>query len=124
MAVQQHSSLFEPQRGPDPIEGALAWFEGLLFGEAALALCVIAVALIGAVMLSGRLPLRGSARVILGCFVLLGAPLIASNFVAGTRETRSATDLPQPIAVQHKPAREELPPANYDPYSGASLGRE
>ena len=44
-------------------------------------LCVLAVAFVGMLMLTGRLALREGLRVALGCFILLGAPAIASAFV-------------------------------------------
>lgn len=54
----------------------------MLLGEVAVALCVIAVVLMGLMMLGGRLPVRDGLRAVLGCAVLLGAPVIAAGFVA------------------------------------------
>ncbi len=82
LAVQQ--SLFEAGGGTPMAESA-RWIEGVMLGEIALGICVIAVALFGVLMLTGRLLLREGARVVLGCFVLLGAPVIAAGFIdAGT----------------------------------------
>ncbi|WP_234035717.1 TrbC/VirB2 family protein [Erythrobacter insulae] len=67
--------------GTAPISRAMDWIGGLIFGSFAITLCVLAVAFVGFLMLSGRLALRDALRVILGCFVLLGAPAIASAFI-------------------------------------------
>lgn len=67
--------------GSPSILAALAWLQGTLLGSIAIGLCVIAVAWVGFLMLQGRLPVREGARVIVGCFILLGAPVIASGFL-------------------------------------------
>ena len=72
-------SLFDA-RGEPTVSSATDWVAGVLFGEVATILCVIAVAFIGFTMLTGRLPVNQAFRVIIGAFVLLGAPVIASTF--------------------------------------------
>lgn len=119
-AVQQ--SLFDAGGGAPMVESA-RWFESMMLGEIALGVCVIAVAFIGALMLIGRLPLREGARVVVGCFILLGAPVIAAGFVgAGLRVQEVSASTPRDDA-QIEDLRRELPHANYDPYAGASLGQ-
>ena len=106
------------------INEATDWLESTLLGELAVGLCVIAVAVLGMMMLSGRFPVRKGLQVVLGCFVLLGAPLLASAFTTGTKSTqlaKSSGPVPSPLGEK---GREELPPADYDPYAGASLRRE
>jgi type IV secretory pathway VirB2 component (pilin) len=120
LAVQQ--SLFEAGGGTPMVESA-RWIEGVMLGEIALGVCVIAVALIGALMLTGRLPLREGARVVVGCFVLLGAPVIAAGFVGGGSEVIEHS-APTLVALPIEGLRPELPPANFDPYAGASLGKQ
>jgi type IV secretory pathway VirB2 component (pilin) len=120
VVVQQ--SLFEAGGEALMVESA-RWIEGVVLDEIALGLCVIAVALIGALMLTGRLPLREGARIVVGCFVLLGAPVIAVGFVSGGSGVGEASVTSPPVAVQIDDPRPELPPANYDPYAGASLGQ-
>ena len=92
----------------------------MVFGEFAVLLCIIAVALIGALMLTGRLPLQRGLRVVLGCFILIGAPVIAGSLMtAGTDEAivqASAAELGS------LPVREELPPSEFNPYAQASVG--
>ena len=106
--------------GGAPMVESLRWMEAMILGEIALGVCVIAVAFIGALMLTGRLPLRECARIVMGCFVLLGAPVIAAGFAEGG-SALSDTSAPPQIAVQIENPRRVLPPANFDPYAGASL---
>ncbi len=112
-------SLFEAGGGTPMAESA-RWIEGVMLGEIALGLCVIAVAFIGALMLTGRLPLREGARIVVGCFVLLGAPVIAAGFVEGGRRA-AVSSAPPRVAAQIENLRTGLPSANLDPYAGASL---
>jgi type IV secretion system protein VirB2 len=121
LAVQQ--SLFEAGGGTPMVESA-RWIEGVMLGEIALGVCVIAVAFIGALMLTGRLPLREGARVVVGCFVLLGAPVIAAGFVEGGSELIETRALPLPVVIQIENLRTDLQPANFDPYAGASLSED
>lgn len=67
--------------GSGPIIAALQWIQGTLLGNVATAAAVIAVAMVGFLMLSGRMNWRFGATVILGCFILFGAATI----VAGIR---------------------------------------
>lgn len=114
--------MFEASGGTPMAESA-RWIEGVLLGEIALGLCVIAVTFLGALMLTGRLPLREGARIVVGCFVLLGAPVIAAGFVGGGSGVIE-TSAPPPVGVQIESPRPYLPPANVDPYAGASLRQE
>lgn len=93
----------------------MGWISDVAFGPLAVTLCVLAVAFVGFVMLTGRMPVRMGLRVVLGCFVLLGAPVIASGLMEFSRDPQ--VDRPPPALKE--PAREELPPANYDPFAGA-----
>ena len=65
--------------GSGPIVAALGWLEGTLLGNVATAVAVIAVAMVGFMMLTGRLNWRFGATVIVGCFVLFGAGAIVSG---------------------------------------------
>lgn len=104
----------------EPLQGAARWLTATLLGEMAVGLCVIAVAIIGLLMLSGRLPVRRGAAVVLGCFVLLGAPVIAGGFMGMGEETAGQTGFAR-SDDQALPLRQELPPSTYDPYAGASM---
>ncbi len=115
-------SLFEPS-GASPLQGAALWITELMQGPLVVTLCVIAVALVGFAALGGRVPVRMGARAVLGCFVVLGAPVVASALMWQGEEP-SPQVVYQAESVTTEPSRPDLPPADYDPYSGASLRRE
>jgi len=66
-------------QGSGPIVNALLWLQGTLLGNVATAVAVIAVAMVGFMMLTGRLNWRFGATVIIGCFILFGAAAIVSG---------------------------------------------
>ncbi|PXA88711.1 type VI secretion protein [Caulobacter sp. D4A] len=72
---------FASPQGAQPIANAVAWVQGTLLGNVATAVAVIAVAMVGFLMLTGRMNWRFGATVVLGCFILFGAGTI----VAGIR---------------------------------------
>lgn len=108
-------------RSTDPLEAASGWVTGLIGGSLAIGLCVLAVAFVGMMMLSGRVDVRVGLRVVLGCFVLLGAPVIVSAFIGASTSGRANTASPPVATSQELNPRDELPPSDYDPYAGASL---
>jgi type IV secretion system protein VirB2 len=65
--------------GSGPIVNALLWMQGTLLGNVATAVAVIAVAMVGFMMLTGRMNWRFGATVIIGCFILFGAGAIVSG---------------------------------------------
>lgn len=67
--------------GSEVILAALNWLQGTLLGTAATVVAVVAVAVVGFMMLTGRINWRHGVVVILGCFILFGA----SSIVAGIR---------------------------------------
>ena len=66
-------------QGSGPIVAALAWMQGTLLGNVATAVAVIAVAMVGFMMLTGRMNWRFGATVIIGCFILFGAGTIGAG---------------------------------------------
>jgi type IV secretion system protein VirB2 len=66
-------------QGSGPIVAALLWLQGTLLGNVATAVAVIAVAMVGFMMLTGRMNWRFGATVIIGCFILFGAGAIVSG---------------------------------------------
>lgn len=72
--------------GSGPIVGAMHWLQGTLLGTVATVAAVIAVAVVGFMMLTGRMNWRYGLTVILGCFILFGA----ASIVAGIQSTASA----------------------------------
>ena len=65
--------------GSGPIVAALEWLQGTLLGNVATTIAVIAVAMVGFMMLTGRVNWRLGATVIVGCFILFGAAAIVSG---------------------------------------------
>ncbi|MBV9841252.1 MAG: TrbC/VIRB2 family protein [Sphingomonadaceae bacterium] len=72
--------------GSGPILGALYWVQGTLLGNLATTAAVIAVAVTGLMMLTGRIDWRRGLTVIVGCFILFGA----ASIVAGMRTVAGA----------------------------------
>jgi len=68
-------------RGSSPLLAALQWVQGTLLGNVATTAAVIAVAVVGYMMLTGRLEWRRGLMVVLGAFIIFGAVSI----VAGIR---------------------------------------
>jgi len=67
--------------GSGPINAALEWVQGTLLGNLATTAAVIAVAVVGFLMLTGRIEWWRGLTVVIGCFIVFGAAAI----VAGIR---------------------------------------
>ncbi|MCT2401850.1 TrbC/VirB2 family protein [Novosphingobium mangrovi (ex Huang et al. 2023)] len=104
----------------EPLSNTTEWFVELLMGSLGMSMAVLALAAVGLAMLHGRLSVRETARVALGCFILFGAPTIARG-LAGLASSVTGTPAqvyntpPPPIAVP------TAPQPNRDPYAGASV---
>jgi type IV secretory pathway VirB2 component (pilin) len=106
--------------GPNQPHAAVQWVVDLLVGPVGTAMAVIAVAWVGFSLLEGRLSVRRGATVVLGCFILFGAPVIARELLGLTGRDGGqipAPDLPPAASPQPQP---QLPPQP-DPYAGASV---
>lgn len=75
-----YAATIDPE-GSGTIVNAVNWLQGTLLGTVATVVAVIAVAMVGFMMLTGRINWRHGAVVIVGCFVLFGA----ASIVAGIR---------------------------------------
>lgn len=113
--------------GPAPSEAnalvtAVSWIQNILLGPFATAIAVIAVASIGFMMLTGRLNIRRGAYVILGCFIVFGAPVIVSGIVQATSPVVAHSSI---TVVESAPieAHVAVSPQQADPYAGAALRR-
>lgn len=101
---------------------AATWVQGTLLGALATAVAVIAIAWIGFRMLSGRVDLQRGAVVILGCFIVFGAPVIAAGLVKLGEAGKGSNVAPAlPPEPPPPPPRPTSTPAPYDPYAGASV---
>jgi type IV secretion system protein VirB2 len=72
-------------RGSGPILAAVMWVQGTLLGNVATAVAVVAIAVVGFMMLTGRLEWRRGITVILGCFIIFGAAAIVAGIQAAAR---------------------------------------
>lgn len=114
------SSLFDVPTD-HPISAGSDWVSQLIGGPAATTICVIAIGFLGFMLMSGRLAVRDGLRVVIGCFVLLGAPTLALSLLHIADGAQSAPAVDEAIAGPPAPTPTQLAPANYDPYAGASL---
>jgi type IV secretion system protein VirB2 len=112
--------------GDSPQIGALTiaanWAQDVILGTTATTTAIIAVSIVGLMLLSGRIDVRRAATVLIGCFVLFGAPVIGAGIMSmlgggdlppARTELQAADALPLPT-----PAPRSTP---YDPYAGASV---
>lgn len=105
---------------------AAGWVQGTLTGTLANIVAIIAVASIGFAMLLGRIDVRRGVTVLVGCFILFGAPTIANGLrSAGDAmsgeypPSESATQ--RPVVTQSIPTAASPSPSYFDPYAGASV---
>lgn len=70
--------MYSPSDSPAVLSAA-NWLEALMLGTTATGVSVISVAAVGFLLWQGRLPVGRSVTVILGCFLLFGAPIIAAG---------------------------------------------
>jgi type IV secretory pathway VirB2 component (pilin) len=84
LAPQALAQAADP-RGSGPILAAAQWVQGTLLGNVATAVAVVAVAIVGFMMLTGRMNWRHGITVILGCFILFGAGAIVAGIQAAAR---------------------------------------
>ncbi len=80
-AAPAHAQTQGDPAGSSPLLAALNWVQGTLLGNLATTAAVIAVALIGYLMLTGRFDWRRGIVVLVGIFIIFGAVTI----VAGIR---------------------------------------
>lgn len=103
----------------------LAWLQGTLLGSIATTFGVIAIALVGFMMLSGRIDLRRATHAILGCFILFGASTLARGIMKAVSQTSTASEVTAvqpPAAPLPVPASgQQSPVTAFDPYAGATV---
>lgn len=110
-----------------PSESALIaatnWIAGLLTGPVATGLATLAIAGVGFGLLAGRIAVRRAVQVVLGCFILFGAPVLVQELTGALRGNSVAVpDMANGPPVSPPPAPRE-PPAR-DPYAGAAVPME
>lgn len=77
-AAYSQDSYSDPA-GSRVLVSAVNWLQGTLLGTIATVVAVIAVAVVGFMMLTGRINWRYGVTVVLGCFILFGAASIVAG---------------------------------------------
>lgn len=119
--MSQPAFYSTPPSDGGAIAEAANWMASVLTGGVGTIVAILAVATAGFAMLLGRVSVRDGARVVIGCFVLFGAPLIGRELLGLARWSSG------PVAVETQPDKQGstvVPtptPTNRDPYAGASL---
>ena len=85
-AGQAQAQVQADPSGSSPLVAALQWVQGTLLGNLATTAAVIAVAVVGYLMLTGRMEWRRGLMVVVGAFIIFGAVSI----VAGIRSLAQA----------------------------------
>jgi type IV secretion system protein VirB2 len=106
------------------LPAAVDWAVGTLLGSAATGVAVVAVAFLGFRMLFGHLDWRTAARVVLGIFILFGAPMIARELMALKRDGEASKS--GQMAAGGIPQQPVVPEnaSVVDPYAGAGLPQQ
>ncbi|MBK8375898.1 MAG: TrbC/VirB2 family protein [Sphingomonadales bacterium] len=118
-----HLSLAFIASSDSAIPAAVQWLAGTLLGSVATGIAVLAIAFVGFGLLGGRLNWRTGARVVMGVFILFGAPMIAQELMSLARDGDASTV--GQVATTPIPPSPQVP-ANapvYDPYAGAAVPR-
>jgi type IV secretory pathway VirB2 component (pilin) len=119
-------SLADPP-GSSVLLAAVSWLEGTMLGTVAATAAILAIAAIGAMMLTGRLAVRQGLSAVLGCFVLFGASSIAAGIGASAGSAgypAAPYSGPAPLPPLPEPAPPPGPaaaPGASDPHAGASV---
>ena len=66
----------------NPLVDALVWMQSILLGPIATSLAVMAIAGVGFMMLTGRMNWRYGGTVIVGVFIIFGAPRLVNSIAA------------------------------------------
>jgi len=109
--------------GTGSIGDAAAYVAEVLTGGLAMGLATLALAGVGFAMLTGRLELRRGAAVIVGCFLIIGAPVVARGILGFGAAAAQSAKLEMSAPVAPKPLEARKVQQSADPYAGASLVR-
>lgn len=100
---------------------AVDWLAQELVGPLGTSLAVIAVAWFGFELLAGRATLRRGGLLVLGCFILFGAPQLAQSLIGLARSSSSESTALEPQQIMVPPPPTPVMPPPFDPYAGASV---
>ncbi len=116
-SAPQPMSATWPMSPPGTLPAAALWVQGVLLGTVGTSVAALGIAYLGFAMLAGRVDWRQGLRVVLGCFILFGAPAIVSELTALVRGSEVA-------ATSNAASADFAPPPSLphaDPYAGASV---
>lgn len=85
LTAQQALAQVGSPQGSGPIVAAVNWVQGTLMGTIATTVAVVAVAVVGFMMLTGRMNWKHAITVILGTFILFGASAIVLGIQTAAR---------------------------------------
>lgn len=97
------------------LSAAARWIAALLTGSIGTSACVLGIAVLGFLMLSGHVPARRGGAAIIGCFIILSAASIGDGIASRPGVTAGpllAAPAPPPLANGTQP---------YDPYAFAAV---
>ncbi|KQN04359.1 hypothetical protein ASE85_04720 [Sphingobium sp. Leaf26] len=97
----------------------MQWIERMMLGSLATIAATLAVAIVGFMLLEGRMDWRRGARTIVGCFLIFGAPVITSGLPVSVNA--SAPAMSRQTAETEVAPPPPRAPEQYDPYAGAAL---
>ena len=105
---------------PSALVAAVNWLQGTMLGSFATTVAIIAIAWIGFEMLTGRSNIRSGSRRVIGCFILLGAPVIVAGFRDPAANVQIYAD-PAAVAPAPRVPAVATNAQPFDPYGGSSL---
>lgn len=113
--------------GTSAVGAAVGWVQSALLGSTATTVAILAVASIGFLMLTGRTDVRRAAQVVVGCFVIFGASIIAAGIRSAVSEAGAGVEpmqeaaRPELASAPPMPSQPQPQTQPYDPYAGAAL---
>lgn len=109
---------------PDPISTGATWVHELIFTSLLPIVASIAIAFIGFRMLTGRMGPRRGMTVVIGIFLALGAPAIATGLIPGGGGSQpSETPFSElQVSAYDQPATQSQSDPVRSPYSKSSVG--
>lgn len=105
--------------------GAADWIGALLTGSIAITVATLAIAAVGFLMLTGRVPVGRAGPIVLGCFILFSAQVIGRG-LAGLQHDGIAAAMVDPTVARAPalaPAYQPTTPRfeQKDPFAGAAV---
>lgn len=107
------------EQGGHSLSDAMSWPLSLLSGPLSLSIASVAVVCFGMLLLDGRIRWRRGISVVLGCFLVFGAPTLTRAFDGVNKRPSSASD--GSTSPDLKTPSLNTTASEYDPYAGAAV---